>query len=278
MTYSRVARITNANIDRIYAETNTRPNGFSMLSPHCHPYCELFYVHNGSCRFFIDNNMYDLGTGDFLLIPTNVFHYTRYLSGDCKKSSLFFRKEDAAPSVCAALSEKDDFFGEMRLFQTPDSFREQIEELISKMVREEKICDRRTEPMLSALLQELLLLCARECDFPHDIPADIHTTDRQIVLAAQFISQRYADSITARDIAAAAGYSPNYLSRKFRESTGVGIHEYLTFIRLQKAAVELVSTKSSVTEIAQRCGFSDGNYFKDAFKKKYGVTPGEYRK
>lgn len=278
MTYSRVARITNANIDRIYAETNTRPNGFSMLSPHCHPYCELFYVHNGSCRFFIDNNMFDLGTGDFLLIPENVFHYTRYLSGDCKKSSLFFREEDVDPSVRSSLEENGAFFKEMRLFQTPQTFRGQIEELIFKMVREEKIYDRQTEPMLRALLQELLLLCARECDFPHDIPADIHTTDRQIVLAAQFISSRYADNITAEDIAAAAGYSPNYLSRKFRESTGVGIHEYLVFIRLQKAAVELVTTKNSVTEIALRCGFSDGNYFKDAFKKKYGITPREYRK
>ena len=56
------------------------------------------------------------------------------------------------------------------------------------------------------------------------------------------------------------------------------MHEYLTFIRLQRAALELVSTADSVTEIALRCGFSDGNYFKDAFKKKYGVTPSKYRK
>ena len=33
----------------------------------------------------------------------------------------------------------------------------------------------------------------------------------------------------------------------------------------------------SVTEIATHCGFSDGNYFKDVFKRKYGVSPREYR-
>lgn len=274
----RTERITNATIDRIYAETNTRRKGFAMQSPHCHPYCELFYLHSGGCRFFIDNNMYDLCAGDFLLIPANVFHYTRYLAGDCKKSSLFFRTEDVDGAVSRALYDGGSFFSEPRLFQAPQTFRGQIEELIFKMVCEEKIADGQTEPMLRALLQQLLLLCARECDFPRGMPIDIHTTDRQIVLAAQFISRRYAENITAEDIAAAAGYSPNYLSRKFKESTGVGIHEYLTFIRLQKAAVELVSTKDSVTEIALRCGFSDGNYFKDAFKKKYGVTPREYRK
>ena len=74
------------------------------------------------------------------------------------------------------------------------------------------------------------------------------------------------------------GYSPNYLSRKFKEAVGVGVHEYIVFIRLQNAANELLSTKDTITEIALRCGFSDGNYFKDAFKKKYGLTPRDYRK
>ena len=83
------------------------------------------------------------------------------------------------------------------------------------------------------------------------------------------------DSIA--DIAAAAGFSPNYLSRRFREAAGFGVHEYLTFIRLRSAAHELASTADSVTEVALRCGFSNSNYFKDAFKKQYGCTPRAYR-
>ena len=58
----------------------------------------------------------------------------------------------------------------------------------------------------------------------------------------------------------------------------LGVHEYLMFVRLQHAALDLVSTGDSITEIALRSGFSDSNYFKDAFKKKYGVTPSAYRK
>ena len=111
-----------------------------------------------------------------------------------------------------------------------------------------------------------------------EIPEHIHTTDSQIVQAARFISSHYTEHISAEDIAAAAGYSPNYLSVKFRKAVGIGIHEYLMFIRLQAAALELVTTDDSITEIAFRCGFSDSNYFKDAFKKKYGVSPREYRK
>ena len=96
--------------------------------------------------------------------------------------------------------------------------------------------------MLGAMLQELLLACCRVCAILQDVPEQIHTTDREIVRAARFITEHYAEPITAADIAAAAGFSPNYLSRKFREAAGFGVHEYLTFIRLRNAAHELTAT------------------------------------
>ena len=84
--------------------------------------------------------------------------------------------------------------------------------------------------------------------------------------------------ITTADVARAVGFSPNYLTRRFREAAGIGLHEYIVFVRLHHAAQELLSTADSITDIALRCGFSDSNYFKDSFKKKYGVTPRNYRK
>lgn len=274
----RNIRTAQKEIDKIYAESEVKESGYIMPSHHCHPYFELFYIEAGACRFFIENNMYDIHTGDFLLIPPHVFHYTRYLFGSCKRNVVFFRAEDVEGPVKQLLPQQADFFSEMRIFQVPDIYQEQIAGLFSDMIKEEKISDERSPLMLQALLQTLFLLCSRECIFPQDMPANIHTTGRQIVQAAQFISSHYMEPITTADIAEAADYSPNYLSRKFREAAGIGVHEYLVFIRLQHAALELLSTDDSITEIALRCGFSDSNYFKDAFKKKYGVTPKAYRK
>ena len=270
--------ISDKMTDNIYAEGRLNKAGFVMPAPHCHPYCELFYVESGACSFFIGNNMFDLHEGDFMFIPPQVFHYTRYPYEACKRSNIFFREEVAGEKVRAVMPLKGEFFAQTRIFQVPEAYRGQISALIARMMREQKIGDERSAPMLEALLSELLLLCSRECRFLSSLPDAIHTTDSQIVKAAQFISEKYMDDIAMADIAAAAGYSPNYLSRKFREAAGIGVHEYLVFIRLQHAALELMSTDDSVTEIALRCGFSDGNYFKDAFKKKYGVTPRAYRK
>lgn len=278
MANNRNTRKTEKMIDKIYVESEVKAFGYIMPSPHCHPYFELFYIETGACRFFIENNIYNLHTGDFMLIPPQVFHYTRYLLGACKRNVVFFRKEDVEEPVKQLLPQQTDFFSEMRIFHLPDAFQEQIAILFLQMVKEEKIGDERSPLMLQALLQELFLLCSRECQFPEDMPAIIRTTDQQIVQAAQFISNHYMEHITTADIARAADYSPNYLSRKFREAAGIGVHEYLTFIRLQHAALELITTGDSITEIALRCGFSDSNYFKDVFKKKYGVTPRTYRK
>ena len=107
---------------------------------------------------------------------------------------------------------------------------------------------------------------------------DIQTTDQQIMNAARFISENYMRPLSTQEVARAVGFSPNYLSRRFRQSAGIGLHEYIVFVRLHHAAQELIATFDSITDIALRCGFSDSNYFKDSFKKKYGVTPREYRK
>lgn len=262
----------------VHAESKLRAAGYVMSSHHCHTQFELFYVESGACRFLIENNMYDLHAGDFILIPPLALHYTRYLFGACRRCVLFFRREDLDETTIACMPHQAAFFSETRIFQVPEALQESLTAHIGRMEREEKIGDSRSAALLRLQLQELFLYSSRVCIFLQDTPANIYTTDRQIQEAARFIISHYMEQITTADVAAAAGFSPNYLSRKFRAAAGIGVHEYLTFIRLQHAALELVSTDDSITEIAFHCGFSDSNYFKDAFKRKYGLTPREYRK
>ena len=254
------ARTSTGSISRVYVDRRTRDEGYLMSHHHCHPYYELSYIEHGSCRFFVEDANYDLHDGDFLLIPPQLFHYTRYLFGACLRCGVYFRAEDLSPELIARAPGGIAFFSQLRVFQAPAASRRRISWLLERMA------------------QELLLLSSRLCSLLSEKIADIHTTDQQVLLAARFINEHFRQQISAADIAAASGFSPNYLSRKFREATGIGVHDYLVFIRLRNAAFELVSTDDSVTDIALRSGFSDSNYFKDAFKKKYGITPREYRK
>ena len=271
-------RISTGSISRVCIDRRTRDAGYVMKCYHCHPYYELSYIEHGSCRFFVEDTIYDLHDGDFLLIPPELFHYTRYLFGPCLRSGIYFRAEDLSAELVSKVPGGIAFFSQLRVFQVSAVRRRLISSLLERMAAEEQDFDDLSPLMLRYQLQELLLLCSRVCSLLSENLADIHTTDRQVLLAARFINEHFRQQISAADIAAASGFSPNYLSRKFREATGIGVHDYLVFIRLRNAAFELISTDDSVTDIALRSGFSDSNYFKDAFKKKYGITPREYRK
>lgn len=271
-------RTVSGEITRVHVDRKTREAGCVMRGHHYHPYYELAYIEHGSCRFFIEDTLFDLHDGDFLLIPPQVFHFTRYLFGSCLRCGIYFRAGDLESELISHFPDGADFLSQVRIFQVPTDARREIGRIIMRMAAEDCGFDERSPLMLRLQLQELLLLCSRVCLLLTETPASIHTTDRQVLMAARYINEHFHQQISAADIAAAAGFSPNYLSRKFREAAGIGVHDYLVFIRLRSAAFELISTSDSVTDIALRNGFSDSNYFKDVFKKKYGMTPREYRK
>ena len=73
------------------------------------------------------------------------------------------------------------------------------------------------------------------------------------------------------------GITINYLSSYFKSKTGHGLSGYITSYRLNKAC-ELIEQGVSVTKTYRICGFSDLNTFIRTFKKKYGTTPGKFKK
>lgn len=96
--------------------------------------------------------------------------------------------------------------------------------------------------------------------------------------AIKYINENFTESITLSDTALFCGVTPQYMSTIFKESTGVGFSEYLTGLRLTYAAELADEADLSVTEICFDCGYSSLSHFLRAFKKRYGLTPGEYKK
>lgn len=270
-------RISDQAIHRIYIEQDTREPDFVMPTHHYHPYFELYYVNKGSCRFFISNEFHDLMEGDVMLIPLQELHYTRYQYGTCTRTAIYYRKEDLLPNGMDQLTDFDTLSQSFHILHVPENRQAEIEGILRHMLLDERAGDRTTKPALQIHLQELFLMLLRHAQETTHSPAVIHTGDAQILKAAQYISQHYAEPLTSADIARETGFSTNYFSSRFKEMTGIGVHEYLVFTRLRHAARLLSTTDRQIGEIALACGFESGNYFKDAFRKMYGMTPREYR-
>lgn len=99
-----------------------------------------------------------------------------------------------------------------------------------------------------------------------------------IFKAVEFAKQNASDNeISVEDVAANAGFSIDYFNRIFLTHTGFTVTAYMNYVRLKNATILLRTTDKSVLEIALEIGYDSHEGFTKAFKKKYGVTPTEYR-
>lgn len=74
------------------------------------------------------------------------------------------------------------------------------------------------------------------------------------------------------------GLNASYLSRMFKESIGVKFVEYVMQVRLEKAMKLLAETDDTIRDIASAVGYTHSLTFIRMFKKRFGVTPGHFRK
>lgn len=92
------------------------------------------------------------------------------------------------------------------------------------------------------------------------------------------IKNKNDEELTLKRLADELGYSEFYVSRKFREISGMQFRDYLRYRRLAFALTDLRDTDRGILDIALDHGFSSHEAFTRAFREAYGITPSEYRK
>lgn len=85
------------------------------------------------------------------------------------------------------------------------------------------------------------------------------------------------EEITLKRISDSLGYSEFYVSRRFKEVSGMQFRDYLRYRRLAFALKDVRDTDKSLLDIALDYGFSSHEAFTRAFKEAYGIAPSEYR-
>ncbi len=115
-------------------------------------------------------------------------------------------------------------------------------------------------------------------DSPQSKNAAASDNDDIIIQRAMtYIQTHYAEDLTREDVADAVFLSSAYFSRFFKQKTGMNFIDYLTTIRMQKAA-ELLATNMRVTDIAHKVGYQSRNRFFINFRQYSGYNPTEYRR
>lgn len=102
--------------------------------------------------------------------------------------------------------------------------------------------------------------------------------DDQISRALGLMHSNPSYSWSIHELGQQVGMSRSSFSRRFAELVGITPYQYLTQLRLQKAAQQLQLTDASIMQIAVIVGYESEAAFSNAFHKHYNMRPGEYRR
>ncbi|WP_078435051.1 helix-turn-helix domain-containing protein [Metabacillus halosaccharovorans] len=147
--------------------------------------------------------------------------------------------------------------------------RNRINQSFEKLIQDYRERQRYWYELCELSLKEILLLIAQRQE---------QALDSRIEEVLHILSKQMKDSISINKLAKSVNLSPSRLSHLFKENVGHSILDTLKQMRLNQAALLLEHTDRSASEIAYEVGYQNYNYFAIHFRKRYGVSPREYKK
>lgn len=242
----------------------------------------LFYLCGRECTVELAGGRQTLRVGDCLILPGGV-PYRFFFQEDAPASQYVvnFDLTCAQSGLCARPPDPPERFDRARLIAADwaSPFNrvlllpgaQVLEEPLERLLREHEGEEACRAELCSALLKAILVRALR---LSQGGRSPLNEPVRSLL---DYLGAHYCEPITAQSLARQFNYHPYYLGRRFREATGVGIHQYVLSLRLKKCARLLISSTLSVSEIARMCGFSSASYLSEYFRRIYHQSPGEYR-
>lgn len=162
--------------------------------------------------------------------------------------------------------------GGLPAVQIPPARRALLAQYFAELQR---LCDAPQASHLERCRSLLLLLLAEVDDAMTSIAA---SGDGLVQAVLDHIQHQAHGALSLAEVAAAVHRSPAYVTHRVKQATGAGVGEWIISHRLHQACTRLLHTRSPVADIAEQLGWKDVTHFIRLFKKRYGMTPGAWRR
>ena len=227
---------------------------------HVHQFAELLYILDGEMTVTVDGRAEHLSSGSAALIFP--FQTHKFYSPGKVKAAMYLFSSSLLPSFFA---QNDSKVGSGSTFVISEATRRHFEE---------KILTQRDLSLYS--VKAFLYLTV--CDFlsQNDLVEGFADTTVAAKVAT-YVSKHYQEQISIGTVAAAIGYSSNYLSHCIQRIFNLNFCSLLASLRVDRARKLLVETHKSCIEICYECGFNSERTFHRQFKSITGKTASDYR-
>jgi AraC-like DNA-binding protein len=272
---------------------NTQNNGDKLvikpymqddMAAHNHNFFELVYITGGTTVHTLNDTSYTLQKGNYFIVDYGSEHcYTH--SKDLTLINCLFLPEiiDDTLQGCRSfetllhaclLRYYKLYLGKTSVNRIFHDDKERVLQLIIGMMNEYEEKKPGYIEIFRSRLLEILILIMRNV-----VGNDSIKTDNAAILdAIHYINSNYRQQTLLTKFCELYHYSPQYISRKFKQETGFTLIEYLQKDRIEKSCELLAGSSLSIVDIAESVGYSDIKFFNNLFKKMIKMSPREYRK
>lgn len=262
------------------------PNCFSIFPMHWHDEMEIIKIIKGKYIVNINLKEYVVEEGDIVILKSCTLHsFKQYENEKMASKTIMFDLSMLNSNVTDACSIKyftpflDNKVSYPSILKPSDKGYKNIKNCIDKLFLcyEEK--NEFFEIQLKSYLFELFYILFKECFEIHDYSTKIKDdTTNDIKAILEYIKINYMNPISIKDLANVVNFSEHYFMRFFKKYMGMTCVDYINEYRLNIATNLLETTDMSIMEIAVKVGVNNISYFNKIFKKKFNLTPKEYRK
>lgn len=231
------------------------------LNTHVHDFFEIEYIIKGCGTYIIDGVEYPIQDNMLFFMSPSAFH--SFDNVNAEVINVMFPCSICDMSILFKL-----FFGKKSAVFT-DNPNTLIKRHLERIVT---CCNEKDYTYAITFLQCMLY----ELNTLTPLSNENYTTHVQSAII--YITENFRENITLTETAEHVGLVPVYLSKLFYKEIGVNFKVYLDNIRFDHATKLLTFSNASISDVCAQSGFVDYANFHKRFKKKYNVTPKEYRK
>ena len=265
-----------------YSKSLILPPDFSTTDVHA---CDirLVYIYSGTVKVRLNGHSYTATRGSLFLYPSSTkYSIINQTNSDAKIMSVNFdyianldRHLSPIPTIPDNLWHHTDAVEQVEFMDTPQ-FNEPIhlenmyslEPLFAELTTEYIDCKPYNMQLRGLLMHQVLFIILRQLSYG--------TRQKKLSLAEKVINHiqdNYSSDLSNEEIGKHFNYHPNYINRVIQKHTGQSLHQYVLSCRVAKALEMLQTSGLSVTEVAEKVGFSSIKHFSQTFKSIYGYSP-----
>lgn len=230
------------------------------VSVHWHEFYEIELILNGSGIYNIDGTEYPIKRGSLFFMSPSSFHKINF-SADTSLINIMFTLDACDATLLYGLFETSPH---VKLNLNEDDIN------LLYILANETIATK-SKKYSSACLNCILAKSQGLCK----ISSTAKNSPMQYALL--YIQNHFTENLNLKDLAKTLNYSSNYLSNKFTQYAGVSFKNYIMNLRFTFCESLLKNSNLSISEICIRSGFNDFSNFMTYFKKRYNMTPKQYR-